>query len=111
MAHGGVAGIHASHRCARALRDIGRMDASESKVIPGAAVVDDVLGLIVLGLVHAADAGNAAGISLLSMPGIVGNSTGFLLGSVLRGRALVAPLIKRLHAAQSRTRAIVHNLA
>ena len=42
-------------------------DAPESNLILGAAVVDDILGLIVLaivlGLVHAADAGGAIEIS------------------------------------------------
>ncbi len=54
---------------ARVLRDVGKMDAPESKVILGAAVADDILGLIVLafvlGLVHSADSGDGMGIGAL----------------------------------------------
>jgi Kef-type K+ transport system membrane component KefB len=38
---------------ARVLRDLGQMDRSESKIILGAAVIDDVLGLLVLAVVTA----------------------------------------------------------
>ena len=52
-------------RGARVLKDIGRLDAPQSNLILGAAVVDDIRGLIVLaivfGLVHAADPGGAIG--------------------------------------------------
>jgi Kef-type K+ transport system membrane component KefB len=43
---------------ARVLRDLGRMARAESKIILGAAVIDDVLGLIILTIVVGLNAGS-----------------------------------------------------
>lgn len=73
---------------ARVLRDLGRIDTPTARVILGAAVIDDVIGLVVLavviGIVKAADSGQALGtwhiarISLLAV--------GFLAAAALLGR-------------------------
>ena len=90
---------------ARVLRDIGRMDAPESKVIMGAAVVDDVLGLIVLaivlGLVHAADAGGAIELSAGPILLVILSAVGFLAGSVIVGRLIFVPLMRLVRLARS----------
>lgn len=69
---------------ARVLGDLGRLDAPESRIILGAAVIDDVLGIVILGIVTTmagavAGAGNAAA----SVPIIAAFVVGSLLG---RGR-------------------------
>ncbi len=90
---------------ARVLRDIGRMDAPESKVILGAAVVDDILGLIVLaiilGLVGAADTGGALELAVGPVVLIVGQAVGFLAGSLLFGRVVILPLMRLVRHARS----------
>ncbi|MYH27901.1 MAG: cation:proton antiporter [Acidobacteria bacterium] len=90
---------------ARVLKDIGRLDAPESNLILGAAVVDDILGLIVLaivlGLVHAADAGGAIEVSVGPVLLIVLKAAGFLGGSVIVGRLLFVPLMRLVRLARS----------
>ena len=90
---------------ARVLKDIGRLDAPESNLILGAAVVDDILGLIVLaivlGLVHAADAGGAIEISAGPILLIVLSAVGFLAGSVIVGRLLFVHFMRLVRLARS----------
>ena len=73
---------------ARVLKDLGRLHLQEAQIILGAAVIDDVLGLLVLsvvsGLIAAADAG--IGFSGLQVLLVVAKAAGFLGGAVLLGR-------------------------
>ena len=75
---------------ARVLSDIGRTQSREGRIILGAAVIDDVLGLIVLavvvGVIQASDRGQA--FSPLSITLIIGKSLAFLGGAALIGRWL-----------------------
>lgn len=72
---------------ARVLRDLGRSETDEARVILGAAVIDDVLGLVVLaavtGVIAAADAG--ARMSVGAIGGIAGKAGVFLVGSLVLG--------------------------
>jgi Na+:H+ antiporter len=72
---------------ARVLQDLGRSKDRESRIILGAAVVDDVLGLVVLavvaGAIAAADRGT--GISLGATVMILAKATLFLVGSLVLG--------------------------
>ncbi len=74
---------------ARVLKDLEAMDRVETRVILGAAVIDDVLGLIVLAIVSAIAASGEMpdGVGLAI---IFGKSFGFLLGALLLG-AYVMP--------------------
>ena len=75
---------------ARVLSDLGRADTLEGRIILGAAVIDDVLGLIVLavvaGLIDAANAGRPFDAREVLL--IVGKSVAFLGGALLVGRGL-----------------------
>ncbi len=88
---------------ARVLRDMGRVKTPEGQIILGAAVIDDVMGLVVLavmvGLVGTAGAAPAgAGTSsLLTLLLVSGKAVGFLAGALVLGRAL-APRLFRLGA-------------
>jgi Kef-type K+ transport system membrane component KefB len=78
---------------ARVLQDIGQSRSKEARIILGAAVVDDVLGLIILAsisgaIVAAADGASAPGIRPLAA--IALKAGGFLGGSVLLG-TLITP--------------------
>lgn len=72
---------------ARVLKDLGALQRRESKIILGAAVIDDVLGLVVLatvtGMIGAAAAGTTLGVGAVA--GIVGKASAFLVLSILVG--------------------------
>jgi Kef-type K+ transport system membrane component KefB len=75
---------------ARVLSDLSRMNTQEARIIIGAAVIDDVIGLVILTVVS----GMAAGASV-SAVGILRVSTlavGFLVIAVLVGRFAVPRL-------------------
>src|SRR5687767_13476790 len=74
---------------ARVLSELGRLQEPESQIVLGAAVIDDVVGLIILTVV----AGLAAGqeVTALGVARIVGVAFGFLAGTLLVGSFLVPP--------------------
>jgi len=82
---------------ARVLKDMGKLHARESRIILGAAVIDDVLGLLILaivsGAINAAGAGTTlslAGVALITIKAVV-----FLIGAVAAGRYVVPHLFHR----------------
>ncbi|MBI1723636.1 MAG: cation:proton antiporter [Gemmatimonadetes bacterium] len=88
---------------ARVLQDLGRSQSAEARIILGAAVIDDVLGLVILavvtGVIAAADTGSA--MSLGEIGAIVAKAAVFLFGSLALG-VWVSP---RLFRVASRLRA------
>lgn len=77
---------------ARVLSDIGRLDSPEGQVILGAAVLDDIVGLVILAVV----AGVAGGVTPTAsrVVWIVGSALGFLAIAVLAGRLAAPPLFR-----------------
>jgi Kef-type K+ transport system membrane component KefB len=81
---------------ARVLKDLGAMARRESQIILGAAIVDDVLGLVLLAVVQGAAvaaATGAAAVSPLTVAGILARAVLFLGGAVVLGHFLSGPLI------------------
>jgi len=79
---------------ARVLKDLGRSQQRESQIILGAAVIDDVLGLIVLAVVSGIIQ-QGENFSASSLTGIVLYAVGFLFGAILLGQHLLTkPLFK-----------------
>ncbi|MDH3585093.1 MAG: cation:proton antiporter, partial [Phycisphaerae bacterium] len=75
---------------ARVLQDLGKAGLKESRIILGAAVIDDVLGLVVLalaqGLITAMNSAQAGdGFNLLSLAWIMGKAALFLVGALVLG--------------------------
>jgi Kef-type K+ transport system membrane component KefB len=72
---------------ARVLQDLRRSQSPEARVILGAAVIDDVLGLVILavvaGIITAADQGGSISYGEVGL--IVGKAVGFLFGALLLG--------------------------
>ncbi len=72
---------------ARVLSDLGRLHAPESQIILGAAVIDDIIGLVILTVVSGLTDGKPV------TPGTVARTTalafGFLLATLILGRYLV----------------------
>jgi Kef-type K+ transport system membrane component KefB len=93
---------------ARVLRDMGRVRTAEGQIILGAAVIDDVMGLLVLavmvGLVGGSKASTGATLTL-----VTAKAVGFILGALLLGRWL-APRLFRL-ATRLRGRGVIFTLA
>ena len=76
---------------ARVLKDLGKANTKEARIILGAGVTDDVIGLVVLavvsGLVMAATAGSGGGsVSMGSILWIVAKACVFLILAVVVGR-------------------------
>jgi Kef-type K+ transport system membrane component KefB len=76
---------------ARVLRDLGKTSAKESRIILGAAVIDDVMGLVILaavsGIIAAADRGGA-GLGSLAIAWIVVKAVAFLVLALWLGSHL-----------------------
>ena len=79
---------------ARVLRDLGQMDRPESKIILGAAVIDDVLGLLVLAVVTALIVQGS--VSLVNIFGITLKAVFFLAGSIGIGLWVTPMIVRRL---------------
>ncbi|MBK9169509.1 MAG: cation:proton antiporter [Bryobacterales bacterium] len=83
---------------ARVLRDLKKMDTKEAKIILGAAVVDDVLGLVILaivtGLVSSIGAGGEATIAAGPLLFIIGKAVAFLAGAIIVGRFVHVRLVR-----------------
>ena len=81
---------------ARVLRDMGRTQTREARIILGAAVIDDVMGLVILAavtsLVKATDAGTALSTGGLLL--ILLKAVGFLAAALYLGRALVPRIFR-----------------
>jgi len=75
---------------ARVLKDLGRSQSPEARIILGAAVIDDVLGLVVLAavaaVIAAADSGAALSYGALAL--VLGKALLFLFGALSLGVAL-----------------------
>ena len=82
---------------ARVLKDLGKMQTHEAQIIVGAAVIDDILGLVVLAIVSAAvmgASGGGSGVSVASILGILARAILFLGVTIGLGRYLTAPLVR-----------------
>lgn len=82
---------------ARVLQDIGKSREKEARIILGAAVIDDVLGLIILatvsGIIVAADQGET--LNLWSQAGIALKAGGFLIIALILGSFLTPKIFRR----------------
>jgi Kef-type K+ transport system membrane component KefB len=81
---------------ARVFKDLGKLATREARIILGAAVIDDVLGLLILAIVAGAIRATAAGgvLSMLDVGLIALKSLLFLVGSIAIGHLLVPRLLR-----------------
>jgi Kef-type K+ transport system membrane component KefB len=78
---------------ARVLKDIGCSQRREARIILGAAVVDDVLGLVILAVVS--DVISSGSVEPADVLLIIGKAFGFLLGAVAIGNLILTrPIFK-----------------
>jgi Kef-type K+ transport system membrane component KefB len=82
---------------ARVLKDLGALQSREGQVILGAAIFDDVLGLVVLAVMTGlitAKASGAAGLSTVVFTGIVLKAVAFLGLTVVLAHYLSGPILR-----------------
>jgi Kef-type K+ transport system membrane component KefB len=72
----------------RVFRDLGKLGSPASRIVLGAAVIDDVLGLVILAVVTSLV--HAGSVSPFQVASITASAVGFLGGSIWLGR-LIAP--------------------
>jgi Kef-type K+ transport system membrane component KefB len=82
---------------ARVLQDLGHIQTRESRIILGAAVIDDVLGLIILaavtGVIGAAN-GAGPGLSVSMLAAVTGKAVAFVCAAVGIGYVISPPLLR-----------------
>jgi Kef-type K+ transport system membrane component KefB len=77
---------------ARVLTDLNRLQEPESQIILGAAIIDDVIGLVILAAVTGLTQGQE--VTALGVAKTTGIAFGFLAGTLLVGRLIVPPLVR-----------------
>ena len=77
---------------ARVLSDLGSLQTVEARIILGAAVIDDVLGLVILGAVSRLTDGGA--VSTLGLLRLLAQGVGFLVLAVILGGMIVPRLFR-----------------
>jgi Kef-type K+ transport system membrane component KefB len=93
---------------AKVLSQIGRLNTPEGQIIIGAAILDDILGLIVLAVVSGL--GQTGTVDIGGIFYLIITSTAFLVGAILIGRALTPLLAKIVDTLQTRGQLIVVSL-
>ena len=81
---------------ARVFKDLGKLGTREARIILGAAVIDDVLGLLILAIVAGAIRAAASGgvLSMMDVGLIALKSVLFLIGSIAIGHFLMPRLLR-----------------
>ena len=96
---------------ARVFRDLGKLATREARIILGAAVIDDVLGLLILAVVSGAITASAVGGSLsgFEIGWIAVKSIAFLIASIAIGLFIMPRLLRG--AGRLETRGVLLTLA
>ena len=99
---------------ARVLRDLGATRSREAQIILGAAVIDDILGLVVLAVVSSAATVAGSGgsdLSVLAVGGILLKAVAFLGITVGLGHRLSGPIVRLAERTGERGALLVIGLA
>lgn len=75
---------------ARVLSDLGRLESPEGQVVLGAAVLDDIVGLVILAVVAGFAGGEAPSVSRIAL--IAATALGFVVVAIVFGTRAVPPL-------------------
>ncbi len=77
---------------ARVLSDLGCLNTSEGQVVIGAAVFDDVIGLIILSIIASVVAGTE--LTIASVGSTAGVAIGFVVAAIALGSVAIPPLFR-----------------
>jgi Na+:H+ antiporter len=96
---------------ARVFKDLGKIATREARIILGAAVIDDVLGLVILAVVAGIITATSTGgtLSMIDVGLIAGKAIGFLLVAIVAGQFLVPHVLKG--AGRLETRGVLLTIA
>lgn len=96
---------------ARVFKDLGKLGTREARIILGAAVIDDVLGLLILAVVAGAirAAATGAALSIFDVALIGFKSLAFLIGSIAIGHFMMPRMLRG--AGRLETRGVLLTLA
>ena len=81
---------------ARTLSDLGRLETPEGQIVLGAAVLDDIVGLVILSVVSSLVGGVALSVAGVTFTTAI--ALGFVVAALLLGRAIVPPLFRAIDA-------------
>ena len=89
---------------ARVLRDINKIRTREAKIILGAAVIDDVLGLVILAIISGLIIGASTGQSVTagSILWLIAKVVTFLSGSIVLGVFFIPRVVRQVAKAKSK---------
>ena len=96
---------------ARVFKDLGKLNTREARIILGAAVIDDVLALLILAVVVGAinAAATGAALSMLEVGVIALKSVAFLIGAIAVGHFIMPRMLRG--AGRFETRGVLLTLA
>lgn len=86
---------------AKVLAEIGQLSSTEGQIIIGAAVLDDVLGIIVLAVV--ASLAKTGAVEISNIIYLIISAGAFLIGAIVLGRYVIRPIYEGL-VAEMKTR-------
>ena len=89
----------------RVLSEMGQLTSKEGQIILGAAVIDDVLGVIVLAV--AASLAKTGEVDVSNVVYLIVSATGFLLGAILLGNVFNKSFVKIVEVLKTRGGLIV----
>ena len=89
---------------ARVFKDLGKLNTREARIVLGAAVIDDILGLLILAIVAGAisAAGTGAALSMADVALIGFKALAFLVGSIAVGHLLMPRMLRGAGRFESR---------
>jgi len=93
---------------ARILADLGALSSPEARIVIGAAVIDDILGIVILSVVERL--GATGTVELAQLARIVGLAVGFVVVAVVVGQLAAERLVSVLQRMRSRGILIVGSL-
>jgi Kef-type K+ transport system membrane component KefB len=98
---------------ARVLKDLGKLSLRESRIILGAAVIDDVIGLMILAVVIGAVSATIAGgsLSFVHIFGIAAKTAIFFVGAFALGHYVVPHIFRGAGKLRSRGVLLVLSIA
>ncbi len=89
----------------KVLSELGQLKSREGQIIVGAAVIDDVLGIIVLAVV--ASLAKTGEVDLVNVLSLIASATGFLVGSILLGQVLNRIFVTLVDLLQTRGKLVI----
>ncbi len=93
---------------AKVLAELRQLSSREGQIIIGAAVLDDVLGIIVLAVV--ASLAKTGEIEILNVVTLIGSAAGFLIGSIFLGRLLSPYFVSLVNQLKTRGQLLLTSL-